>query len=175
MLRELDELLSRDDGMGRPGEDPAVVLQNHVYEIGKSHYGKEGLRDWFRVLYETLLGSEQGRSWANLALYYLAQNRREDAEQALRRAADAAPADSRIRDNLGALLEADGRNAEAALEYEAAVRGRPAIAQPRVRLALLLIEKGEKHRAAELLDEAAALEIDAEDARAIEAARTRLQ
>lgn len=122
-----------------------------------------------------LLGSEHGRSWANLALYYLSQNRREDAEEALRRAADAAPADSRIRDNLGALLEAEGRTDEAAREYEAAVLGRPVIAQPRVRLALLLLEKGEKRRAAELLDQAAALEIDAEDARAIEAVRARLR
>jgi Flp pilus assembly protein TadD len=122
-----------------------------------------------------LLGSEHGRSWANLGLYYLSQNRRADAEQALRRAADAAPYDSRIRDNLGALLEADGRRDEAAREYEAAVQGRPAIAQPRVRLALLLLERGEKRRAAELLDQAAALEIDAEDARAIEAVRARLQ
>ncbi len=120
------------------------------------------------------LGGEHGRSWANLALYYLSQNRREDAERAMRRAAEASPADSRIRDNLGALLEADGRTDEAAREYEAAVLGRPVIAQPRVRLALLLIEKGEKARAAELLDEAAALEIDPEDARAIEAARARL-
>ena len=122
-----------------------------------------------------LLGSEHGRSWANLALYYLSQNRREDAEEALRRAADAAPADSRIRDNLGALLEAEGRTDEAAREYEAAVLGRPMIAQPRVRLALLLLEKGEKRRAAALLDEAAALEIDAEDARAIEAVRARVR
>jgi Tfp pilus assembly protein PilF len=122
-----------------------------------------------------LLGSEHGRSWANLGLYYLSQNRRADAEQALRRAADAAPYDSRIRDNLGALLEADGRSDEAAREYEAAVQGSPAIAQPRVRLALLMLERGEKRRAAELLDQAAALEIDAEDARAIEAVRARLQ
>ncbi|HET7292240.1 MAG TPA: hypothetical protein VFM88_07440 [Vicinamibacteria bacterium] len=122
-----------------------------------------------------LLGGEHGRSWANLALYYLSQDRREDAELALRRAAEASPADSRIRDNLGALLEADGRKDEAQGQYEAAVAGRPALAQPRIRLALLLIERGDMGRAAALLDEAAALEIDAEDARAIEAARARLR
>ena len=45
---------------------------------------------------------------------------------------------------------------------------------PRIRLAVLLIEKGDAGRARTLLDEAARLEIDAEDARAIEAARARL-
>ncbi|TFI58249.1 lysine--tRNA ligase [Sphingomonas parva] len=80
-LQELDALLaaheaaSREDAAGE--EDPAVVLQNHVYEIGKAHYGKEGLRDWFKVLYETLLGSEQGpRMGSFFALYGVENSRR---------------------------------------------------------------------------------------------------
>ena len=57
------------------------MLQNHVYEIGKKHYGKEGLRDWFRVLYETLLGSEQGpRMGSFIALYGVDNSRRLIAE-----------------------------------------------------------------------------------------------
>ncbi len=121
-----------------------------------------------------LLGSADSQSWANLGVYYLSKQRREDAEQALRRAAGAAPYDSRIRDNLALLLESEGRHEEAMPEYEAAARGRPPIAQPRVRLALLLIERGDSERARALLDEAATLEFDSEDARAIQAARARL-
>ncbi len=120
------------------------------------------------------LGSADAQSWGNLGVYYLSKQRREDAEQALRHAVAAAPHDSRIRDNLALLLESEGRPEEALLEYEAAARGRPPIAQPRVRLALLLIERGDTERARQWLEEAAALEIDAEDARLIEAARARL-
>ncbi|HEX8579221.1 MAG TPA: lysine--tRNA ligase [Allosphingosinicella sp.] len=76
-LRELDTLLASDDGTGREGEDPASVLQNHIYEIGKAHYGKERLREWFGVLYETLLGSAQGpRMGSFIALYGVDNSRR---------------------------------------------------------------------------------------------------
>jgi protein O-mannosyl-transferase len=143
--------------------------------LGDAYADKGDPRAEQAIQQSMFLGSEQGRSWANLALYYLNQNRREDAERALRRAAEAAPSDARIHDNLGALLEADGRKDEAAREYETAVMGRPTIAQPRVRLAVLLIERGDKAQAAALLDQAATLEIDAEDARAIEAARALLR
>ncbi len=75
-LKELDALLAEDDGTGRSDEEPAAVLQNHVYEIGKTHYGKEGLRDWFKVLYETLLGSSQGpRMGSFIALYGVSETR----------------------------------------------------------------------------------------------------
>ena len=63
-----------------PVPDPdaaADAIQNEVYEVGKAHYPKEGLRDWFRALYETLLGSEQGpRMGSFIALYGLANSRR---------------------------------------------------------------------------------------------------
>jgi lysyl-tRNA synthetase class 1 len=77
-LRELDEVLAQHV----PGEeDPAVVLQNHVYEIGKMHFGKEQLRDWFKALYETLLGSDQGpRMGSFFALYGIDNSRRLIAE-----------------------------------------------------------------------------------------------
>ena len=75
-LRDLDEILAKDDGTGRANEDPAAVLQNHVYEVGKSHYGKEALRDWFKTLYETLLGSSQGpRMGSFIALYGVSETR----------------------------------------------------------------------------------------------------
>ncbi|HEX8485457.1 lysine--tRNA ligase [Sphingomonas sp.] len=64
-LRDLDALLAQ------PQEgDLAGALQNHVYEVGKVHFGKDNLRDWFKALYETLLGSSQGpRMGSFFALY----------------------------------------------------------------------------------------------------------
>jgi lysyl-tRNA synthetase, class I len=68
-------------------DDLAATAQNEVYEVGKRHYGQERLRDWFKVLYETLLGSEQGpRMGSFIALYGLANSRALIAE-ALARAA----------------------------------------------------------------------------------------
>ncbi len=71
-LRALDALLGEEiEG------DPATALQNHVYEVGKRFYGKEALRDWFRALYETLLGSSQGpRMGSFIALYGIDNTRR---------------------------------------------------------------------------------------------------
>lgn len=47
----------------------AEELQNGVYEIGKEH-GFENLRDWFRALYEVLLGESQGPRFGSfIALY----------------------------------------------------------------------------------------------------------
>ncbi len=52
-----------------PAEADAEALQNKVFEIGKTH-GFENLRDWFRALYETLLGQSQGpRMGSFIALY----------------------------------------------------------------------------------------------------------
>jgi lysyl-tRNA synthetase class 1 len=47
----------------------AEDLQNIVYEIGKTH-GFENLRDWFKALYEVLLGEAQGPRFGSfIALY----------------------------------------------------------------------------------------------------------
>jgi len=76
-LAALDEELAATDDAA-----PAEELQNIVYEIGKDpHYGFETLRDWFRALYETLLGSSQGpRMGSFIALYGIANTRRLIAE-----------------------------------------------------------------------------------------------
>ena len=60
----------------------AEDLQTQVYEIGKKpEHGFENLRDWFKALYETLLGSEQGpRMGSFIALYGVANTRRLIAE-----------------------------------------------------------------------------------------------
>lgn len=45
------------------------ALQTLAFSIGKAH-GFENLRDWFRALYEVLLGQSQGpRFGAFIALY----------------------------------------------------------------------------------------------------------
>jgi lysyl-tRNA synthetase class 1 len=75
-LRELDAALA-----GPQGEDLAASIQNHVYEVGKAHFGKEALKDWFKALYETLLGSPQGpRMGSFFALYGVDNSRRLIAE-----------------------------------------------------------------------------------------------
>ena len=56
-------------------EDDAEAIQNQVYAVGKEH-GFENLRDWFKALYEVLLGQSQGpRMGSFIALYGLAETR----------------------------------------------------------------------------------------------------
>jgi len=75
-LRDLDARLAVLTESAAP-ED----IQTEIYEVGKTHYGKEALRDWFRAIYETLLGSEQGpRMGSFIALYGLANSRKLIAE-----------------------------------------------------------------------------------------------
>ena len=53
-----------------PETESAEFIQNEVYEAGKRHFAKEELRQWFKTLYEVLLGSEQGpRMGAFIKLY----------------------------------------------------------------------------------------------------------
>jgi lysyl-tRNA synthetase class 1 len=60
-----------------PEDASAEALQTEVYEIGKrEEFGFESLRDWFKALYETLLGSSQGpRMGSFIALYGVANTR----------------------------------------------------------------------------------------------------
>lgn len=80
---EAQALAALDEELGATSEDAtAEELQNLVYEIGKDpHYGFEQLRDWFKCLYETLLGSSQGpRMGSFIALYGIANTRQLIAE-----------------------------------------------------------------------------------------------
>jgi len=53
-----------------PAESTAEELQHKVFEIGKMHGFEENLRNWFKALYETLLGQSQGpRMGSFIALY----------------------------------------------------------------------------------------------------------
>ncbi len=60
----------------------AEDIQTLIYAIGKDEaHGFESLRDWFRALYEILLGTEQGpRMGSFIALYGVANSRRLIAE-----------------------------------------------------------------------------------------------
>ncbi len=63
-----------------PAGASAEDIQNIVYEIGKTG-GFETLRDWFRALYETLLGSSAGpRMGSFIALYGVENSRKLIAE-----------------------------------------------------------------------------------------------
>jgi lysyl-tRNA synthetase class 1 len=65
-----------------PEDASAEDIQNIVYAIGKDEaYGFGNLRDWFKALYETLLGSEQGpRMGSFIALYGIGNTRKLIAE-----------------------------------------------------------------------------------------------
>jgi lysyl-tRNA synthetase class 1 len=53
-----------------PDDASAEFIQNEVYETGKRHFAQAELRQWFKTLYEVLLGSEQGpRMGAFIKLY----------------------------------------------------------------------------------------------------------
>jgi lysyl-tRNA synthetase, class I len=71
-LRALDAALA-SLGDSASAED----IQTAVYEIGKDEaHGFASLRDWFRALYEILLGSEQGpRMGSFISLYGVANSR----------------------------------------------------------------------------------------------------
>lgn len=74
-LRDLDARLA-----ALPADASAEAIQDEVYEVGKTH-AFENLRDWFKALYETLLGTSQGpRMGSFIALYGIDNSRRLIAE-----------------------------------------------------------------------------------------------
>lgn len=52
-----------------PGETDGERIQQAVFEVGKQH-GFEPLRDWFKALYEVLLGQEQGPRFGSFAAIF---------------------------------------------------------------------------------------------------------
>jgi lysyl-tRNA synthetase class 1 len=74
-LRALDAKLA-----AMPEDASAEDIQTEVYEVGKAG-GFENLRDWFKAIYETLLGTSQGpRMGSFIALYGIDNSRRLIAE-----------------------------------------------------------------------------------------------
>jgi lysyl-tRNA synthetase class 1 len=78
-LRDLDARLA-----ALPEDADAEAIQFEVYEVGKAH-PFESLRDWFKALYETLLGTSQGpRMGSFFALYGIENSRKLIAETLVR-------------------------------------------------------------------------------------------
>jgi lysyl-tRNA synthetase class 1 len=79
--KERAALRALDDRLSRLGSDASAEdIQNEVYEVGKAA-GFDNLRDWFKALYETLLGTSQGpRMGSFIALYGIDNSRRLIAE-----------------------------------------------------------------------------------------------
>lgn len=78
-LRELDAQLA-----ALPEDATAEEIQTIVYTIGKDpHYGFEQLRDWFKALYQTLLGADQGPRMGSFIALYGVENSRTLIAQAL--------------------------------------------------------------------------------------------
>jgi len=56
-----------------PGDMDGEAIQTEIYEVGKRH-GFANLRDWFKALYEVLLGQSQGpRMGSFVALYGISE------------------------------------------------------------------------------------------------------
>ena len=80
-LKELDARLAEV-----PEDMAAEDLQTIVYEVGKGEvFGFENLRDWFKALYETLLGSSQGPRMGSFIALYGVENTRKLIAEALAR------------------------------------------------------------------------------------------
>jgi lysyl-tRNA synthetase, class I len=84
--QEVAALRELDDALSHACHDDPQALQDIVYEIGKSHFGKDQLRDWFKALYETLLGSSQGPRMGSFIALYGIDNTRKLIAEALNRA-----------------------------------------------------------------------------------------
>ncbi|MDQ1228898.1 lysine--tRNA ligase [Sphingomonas sp. SORGH_AS_0879] len=80
-LRQLDAQLA-----ALPAGASAEDIQNIVYEIGKTD-AFASLRDWFKALYETLLGSAQGPRMGSFIALYGVDNSRKLIAEALAKAA----------------------------------------------------------------------------------------
>ncbi len=63
----LEELAAVLDAL--PPDADAETIQTEIYEVGK-HHAFENLRDWFRALYETLLGQSQGPRFGSFVALY---------------------------------------------------------------------------------------------------------
>ncbi len=78
------------DWLGAAGEHAdAEAIQYELYEIGKRH-AFANLRDWFKALYEVLLGQSEGPRFGTFVAIYGTAETRTLIERALAREAEAA-------------------------------------------------------------------------------------
>ena len=71
-LTDLAKLLETQGSKSDVPDDETYssFLMSHVYTVGREHYGKENMRQWFKAIYEVLLGQDQGpRMGSFIALY----------------------------------------------------------------------------------------------------------
>lgn len=68
------------------GDEDADLIQTEFYELGKKHFGKDKLRDWFGFLYQTLLGFPNGPRLGSFVKVYGPTDTLELITQALQRA-----------------------------------------------------------------------------------------
>ncbi len=82
---EAAALAALDEELAATSDDAtAEEIQTLVYAIGKDpHFGFESLRDWFKALYETLLGSSQGPRMGSFIALYGVENTRKLIAEAL--------------------------------------------------------------------------------------------
>ena len=76
---EAAEVAALEDLVGElkalPADAPAEDIQTQVYEVGKRHDCFAELKDWFRALYQILLGQDQGpRMGSFFALYGIGES-----------------------------------------------------------------------------------------------------
>jgi len=64
-LQDLAEQISKMSPNLQPEE-----IQTIVYSVGKTHYSKERLREWFKMIYEVLFGDEQGPRMGSFISFY---------------------------------------------------------------------------------------------------------
>jgi lysyl-tRNA synthetase class 1 len=64
-LQDLAEQISKMSSNLTPEE-----MQTIVYSVGKTHYSKERLREWFKMIYEVLFGDEQGPRMGSFISFY---------------------------------------------------------------------------------------------------------
>jgi lysyl-tRNA synthetase class 1 len=72
-LKELASFLQNfkiDYGRHAAEVDAAARIQEEVYEIGKRHGFADHLRDWFKALYEILLGQSEGPRFGSFVAFY---------------------------------------------------------------------------------------------------------
>ncbi len=65
----LEDLALRLEALERAGETTAEAIQTEVFAVGKEQ-SFENLRDWFKALYEVLLGQSQGPRFGSFVAIY---------------------------------------------------------------------------------------------------------
>ncbi|SFK84678.1 lysine--tRNA ligase [Shimia haliotis] len=75
MIARKNELVGNEDPLPEADFDNEEFLQSIVFAVGKVH-GFEPLRDWFKAIYEVLLGASQGPRFGGfIALYGVEETR----------------------------------------------------------------------------------------------------